>query len=271
MPFRNPTRALSGLVIACLVGAMGSLIASAQGDEVLLASGGDLGQVLVDSAGMTLYTWDRDTEPNVSTCYDACAVAWPPHLVTGVPSAPAGLTGTFATTTRTDGTVQGVYNTKPLHYFRRDTEPGQTLGQGVAGAWWVITADASAVSAVPADEAAGANTVGTMANERRGIVLTDGAGRAVYVLAEDRDNGDVSICYAADGCAELWPPVLVQDPVTAPAGVTGTLGTQQRTDNTTQLTYNDRPLYYYVVDQKPGDATGEVTDAWGRWFLVPVQ
>ena len=51
----------------------------------------------------------------------------------------------------------------------------------------------------------------------------------------------------------------------------GVLGVYARADFTRQLTYNDRPLYYYVDDRKAGDLTGDrVTDEWGRWLAVPL-
>ena len=43
-----------------------------------------LGSFLVDSKGMTLYIFTKDT-PNTSTCYGGCATAWPPLLTTGAP------------------------------------------------------------------------------------------------------------------------------------------------------------------------------------------
>ena len=38
-----------------------------------------LGEVVTDSAGMTLYRFDKDTaEPPKSNCDGDCATAWPP-------------------------------------------------------------------------------------------------------------------------------------------------------------------------------------------------
>jgi hypothetical protein len=49
--------------------------------------------VLVDGAGETLYTWDRDTGPT-STCVGSCASTWPPLMLpagTNAPVAGAGV------------------------------------------------------------------------------------------------------------------------------------------------------------------------------------
>ncbi len=48
-----------------------------------------LGSFLVDSKGMTLYLFTKDT-PNTSNCYGGCATAWPPLLTTGAPDSRDG-------------------------------------------------------------------------------------------------------------------------------------------------------------------------------------
>ena len=144
MRFPRLSRWLGPALIPGLIGALGlfsAAFAGADDDAVMVGEGGSLGQILTDAKGMTLYTWDRDTEPNVTTCYDACAVRWPPHIVTGAPTAPAGVTGTFGATMRTDGTMMSTYNGKPLYYYQTDKAAGDTTGQAVGGTWWIIDAD----------------------------------------------------------------------------------------------------------------------------------
>jgi predicted lipoprotein with Yx(FWY)xxD motif len=41
-------------------------------------------------------------------------------------------------TTRTGGAKQVTYGGHPLYYFKGDTAPGQTKGQGVGGVWFLI-------------------------------------------------------------------------------------------------------------------------------------
>jgi predicted lipoprotein with Yx(FWY)xxD motif len=46
------------------------------------------------------------------------------------------------------------------------------------------------------------------------------------------------------------------------------LGTVERDDGTTQVTYNDLPLYYFSGDQAAGDLEGQgLNDVW--WVLSP--
>ncbi len=96
------------------------------------------GNILVDSKGMTLYIFTKDT-PNTSNCYNTCATYWPPLLTTGAPVAGTGLTATMlGTTQRTNGTTQVTYNGWPLYYYIGDKSAGDTNGENVQGIWFVI-------------------------------------------------------------------------------------------------------------------------------------
>lgn len=100
----------------------------------------DLGDVLVDTAGMTLYMFDPDAQGD-STCYDQCATAWPPLIVDGDATAGDGLDqALLGTTERTDGSVQVTYNNWPLYYWAQDAAPGDVTGQAVNDVWWVLDA-----------------------------------------------------------------------------------------------------------------------------------
>ena len=92
-----------------------------------------LGTVLTDGKGITVYLFEADTG-TTSTCYAACAAAWPPVLTTGAPVAgPGAKASLLGTTKRTDGTTQATYAGHPLYHFRASTQPGQVNGQGVNG------------------------------------------------------------------------------------------------------------------------------------------
>lgn len=98
-----------------------------------------------------------------------------------------------------------------------------------------------------------------------GQTLVDGQGRTLYLFEADRAGK--SEC--AGGCASAWPPYLAGTPQ-AGTGVAGArLGTTRRDDGGTQVTYGGHPLYYYVGDNQPGDATGQGLDQFGaKWYVL---
>lgn len=97
-----------------------------------------------------------------------------------------------------------------------------------------------------------------------GQYLTDSEGRALYLFLND-ERGGPSTCY--DGCAENWPPFVVEDTATAGEGVAESLlGTTEREDGSLQATYYGWPLYYLAQDEAGGDTNGH--GAGDVWFLV---
>jgi predicted lipoprotein with Yx(FWY)xxD motif len=88
------------------------------------------GAYLTDFAGMTLYTYGKDT-PGVSNCTGTCAVNWPPYSsgATAQKTFPANI----SVITRIDGSKQFAWKNMPLYYFKSDTAAGQITGDGVGG------------------------------------------------------------------------------------------------------------------------------------------
>lgn len=103
----------------------------------------DAGAALVGPEGMTLYVFTSDTGGE-STCYDSCASLWPP--VPGDTEIGADLDASlFGTTTRTDGSTQLTVNDMPLYWYEPDEVPGDALGQGFQGVWFVVDAQGQIV------------------------------------------------------------------------------------------------------------------------------
>jgi len=115
-------------------------------DDTVALGTTDLGDVLVDSDGMTLYRFAND-EPGVSNCAGGCLSAWPPLLVEAgeEPVAGEGVTGTLGTIERDDGTTQVTINDLPLYHWASDAAPGDIGGQGVGNNWWVVASDGSTI------------------------------------------------------------------------------------------------------------------------------
>ncbi len=120
-------------------------------------------------------------------------------------------------------------------------------------------------SASPSPAAA---TIAVATNSKLGQILVDGKGITVYLFV--KDTGQSSTCYTS--CAQVWPPVLTSGPPQAGTGATASLlGTTTRTDGKVEVTYAGHPLYYFVSDKQPGDATGQGVDNFGGlwWVLTP--
>jgi predicted lipoprotein with Yx(FWY)xxD motif len=110
----------------------------------------NLGQILVDSQGRSLYLFGADAGTN-STCTSAgCVAEWPPLIANGTPQVGVGLPANeLGTTTRADGHQQITYAGHPLYYFAGDTQPGTTAGQGLndnGGPWYVVHTDGTPVT-----------------------------------------------------------------------------------------------------------------------------
>lgn len=104
----------------------------------------ELGEVLVDGDGMTLYMFDNDSEGE-SACVDDCAATWPP--VTGEATASGDVDeGLIGTITRPDGATQVTYGDFPLYRYAADAEPGDVNGQGIGDVWWVVGPDGSRIT-----------------------------------------------------------------------------------------------------------------------------
>jgi predicted lipoprotein with Yx(FWY)xxD motif len=110
------------------------------GEANVLAASSDLGDILTDADGMTIYFFASDTE-GVSNCEDDCLANWPPVEVDGEPEGGEGVDADLGTIERSDGTVQLTVNGFPAYYFAGDAAAGDTNGQGVGDVWWVFGAD----------------------------------------------------------------------------------------------------------------------------------
>jgi predicted lipoprotein with Yx(FWY)xxD motif len=99
-----------------------------------------------------------------------------------------------------------------------------------------------------------------------GMILVDGSGRTLYLF--EKDQSDQSAC--AGACAAAWPVDQSSGIPKAGSGIKASmLGTIKRGDNTTQVTYNQHPLYYFQGDSGAGQQNGQGVDAFGaKWFVV---
>ena len=91
------------------------------------------GDRLVDNAGMTLYSYDKDAGGK-SACTGACAGNWPPLKAAAADTA----RGDFSVIARDDGSRQWAYDGKPLYYWSKDAKPGDATGDNFNKVWHVV-------------------------------------------------------------------------------------------------------------------------------------
>lgn len=125
--------------------------ASSAAGTVVRAAHTALGDVLVDSSGRTLYALSGDSTASPA-CTGGCLQTWPMLAATGTPSAAAGVTGTLATFSRSDGSHQVTVDGHPLYRYSGDSASGQTNGEGVKGpegSWYAVSPSGSLVQQAP--------------------------------------------------------------------------------------------------------------------------
>ncbi|NUS73745.1 MAG: hypothetical protein HOQ05_10105 [Corynebacteriales bacterium] len=128
-----------------------TLPAAGNGSTLNAVSNPELGDIVVDAEGFTLYRFDKDTaNPSASNCNGECATAWPPALTSG-DWKDVTLNGVAKDKVgfieRADGTCQLTVGGWPVYRFAKDTQPGDVLGQGVGGTWFAVTPDGKKASA----------------------------------------------------------------------------------------------------------------------------
>jgi predicted lipoprotein with Yx(FWY)xxD motif len=140
-------------------GSSGTTPASGAASSVatVSATSTNLGMILVDGSGRTLYLFEKD-QPNQSACTGACVAAWPVDQSSGTPKAGSGATASLlGTIKRGDGSTQVTYKQHPLYYYAGDSQPGQHNGEGVnafGAAWFAVAPAGGAVSGGATDTTA---------------------------------------------------------------------------------------------------------------------
>jgi len=142
---------------------------------------------------------------------------------------------------------------------------GAAAGAAVAAAALVLLGVALAGAGSPAPAAPGAGAGLRTVTIAGTAVLANARGFTLYSFAPDTPT--TSRCYGS--CAAYWPPAT--GTATASPGLPGRISTITRTDGTRQLTYNGHPLYTYIADTAPGQASGNnINLNGGLWRDVPV-
>ena len=108
-------------------------------------------------------------------------------------------------------------------------------------------------------------TIITTGDSEFGSILFDDRGQAIYIW--ELEDSTTAKCYG--DCAEAWPPVLTDGTPIATGSVNSELlGTTERTDGSTQVTYNGHPLYYYAHEEVGEVKCHNVSTHGGLWWVI---
>jgi len=229
-----------------------------------------LGKILVDGKGMTLYMFTKD-EPDKSNCDASCLAKWPPLLTMGNPTLGAGVDDSLVgSATLADGARIVTYNQMPLYYWVNDAKAGDTSGQGVGSVWYTVSPDGKPVGLASTSNPTAAPvaavtepTINVASESTLGQFLVDGKGMTLYIFT--KDGRDQSNCDAS--CLAKWPPLLTQGNPSVGSGVDASqVGIAMLADGSKIVTYDHRPLYYWINDTKPGDMTGQGVGS--VWYVI---
>ncbi|MET7935565.1 SCO0930 family lipoprotein [Streptomyces sp. NPDC005322] len=108
--------------------------------QLMVNNNAELGKIIVDGKGMTVYRFDKDSAwPMKTGCLGACLDTWKPVKAVDTTKV-AGLNASKVTSfTRPDGSKQAAFDCWLLYTFTGDKKPGDTKGQGVKGTWFAVT------------------------------------------------------------------------------------------------------------------------------------
>ncbi|MEU8892764.1 SCO0930 family lipoprotein [Streptomyces sp. NPDC048442] len=259
----------------------GAAAAPKEAGRLAVRDTGQLGKVVTDSAGMTLYRFDKDTaKPSQSNCDGDCAKAWPVVPAGSVTAAPGTDPSVVGSVTRSDGSKQLTLGGWPMYRFAKDAKAGDLNGQGVGGTWFASAPDGK--KAAPAGaEAQAPPAPGSAAPEapdglpgmsvrkdpKLGEIVVDSQGRTVYRFKKDSAWPMRTACTGA--CLAKWPAV----PPVARNSIEGILKKGfvvfDRPDGVKQQTINCWPVYTFSGDSKAGDTNGQGVG--GTWYAVSPQ
>ncbi|MER5933594.1 SCO0930 family lipoprotein [Streptomyces sp. NPDC002054] len=108
--------------------------------ELRVTRNAELGNIITDGTGMTLYRFDKDSAwPMKIGCVGACLNTWKPAEPvdrTKVSGIAGKLVGTVR---RPDGSEQLTVDCWPVYRFTGDKQPGDTKGHALQGLWFAVT------------------------------------------------------------------------------------------------------------------------------------
>ena len=230
---------------------------------VKLTANAELGNILVDENGMTLYFFSNDADGQ-SACTDGCLDNWPVFYSSTLEIGSGLDQNDFAVITRSDGKPQITYKGWPLYYFINDKNAGDVKGEGIKGVWFVAKPDYSVMLA--AGQLTGVDGKNYLSDytEGNGITpfLTDASGQTLYIFTKDSANTNR---FTAPDLSNngVWPVAEIT-PGKVPSSFNAADFDQIDVYGKKQLTYKGWPLYYFGQDINKQNHTSSPPDFYRR-------
>jgi predicted lipoprotein with Yx(FWY)xxD motif len=114
-----------------------------------------LGTIVTDAQGHTLYRFDRDSaRPPKSRCVGPCAQKWPPALANGQITVTGLDRNAVGMIKRPDGAMQLTLGGWPLYRYAPE-QPGELKGENVGGVWFASGPTGKKVAPPPGSKVGG--------------------------------------------------------------------------------------------------------------------
>ncbi|MFO7669146.1 MAG: plastocyanin/azurin family copper-binding protein [Bacteroidales bacterium] len=233
--------------------------------DIALADDPELGLILTDGMGFTLYYFTKDALPDTSLCTGGCLDNWPLFYVEN-PELGEGLDmEDFGVIEHPEGGMQTTYKGWPLYYWVNDLNPGETNGEAVGNVWFVAKPDYSIMLMdgllIGKD---GVTYTGTYEQGEEMVqYFVDEYGNTLYIFVNDTydQNNFTNEDFSNNG---VWP--VYEEEL---QGVASTLDKSMFASidvfGRQQLTYKGWPLYYFGADSQRGHTTGVSVPSPGIW------
>ncbi|MDQ1014534.1 SCO0930 family lipoprotein [Streptomyces afghaniensis] len=241
--------------------------------KLSVATAEEVGKVVTDSLGLTLYRFDQDADqPPKSNCDGDCAKTWPPVPADDAEAGEGIDKSLLGSVTRADGTKQLTVAGWPAYRYAKDVNAGDVKGQGVGGKWYALAPDGKKAQGGAAGGAGAEALPGlsTRKDPKLGEIVIDKNGMTVYRFMKDSQWPMKTECTGA--CLDKWPVVAPVDAKDTEGidlqGSTPNRGyvVFNRPDGIKQQSIDCVPIYTFAGDKKAGDTNGQGVG--GTWYAI---
>jgi predicted lipoprotein with Yx(FWY)xxD motif len=236
-----------------------------------IASNAQLGQIITDSLGNTLYFYSMDSKPDTSYCSGGCLAVWPAFYSANLTLGDSRLHAEdFGTITRADGAKQTTYKGWPLYYYASDAAAGDVKGEAFNNVWFVAKPDYSVMlvnKQLVGNDGVEYNSTYTPGKAITQF-LTDDYGRTLYAFSPDKfkKNTYTDSLFTKN---PTWPVYEISAVNSVPSILAKTDFDTVHVFSHVQLAYKGWPLYFFGPDAMTrGNTKGVSVPKPGVWPIV---